>query len=144
MEPLNQDPNKGQAPAPKNTFSNWLNNLLGRTPQPTNAPAPEQPAMWTVFLKNNPYTPYTTVLRVLQEAFDLDFHAAQALMFQVHRSGENAQASIGTWPLDTAQTKVALAKAIEREDLRMGEAARFNKPEALEFPIAQAAEGDNG
>lgn len=67
---------------------------------------PQPPNMWAVLLWNDPVTPFGFVIAVLQQVFNHDEGAAQAIMLKAHNDGF---AVCAVHPKDVAETKVSNA-----------------------------------
>ena len=61
------------------------------------------PKRFDVILLNDDYTTMEFVVEVLQQFFNKEFKAAEAIMLKIHIDGE---AVCGTYSYDVAQTKV--------------------------------------
>ena len=61
------------------------------------------PKQFEVILLNDDYTTMEFVVEVLQQFFNKEFKAAEAIMLKIHIDGE---AVCGTYSYDVAQTKV--------------------------------------
>ena len=61
------------------------------------------PKRFDVILLNDDYTTMEFVVEVLQQFFNKEFQAAEAIMLKIHIDGE---AVCGTYSYDVAQTKV--------------------------------------
>ena len=61
------------------------------------------PKRFEVILLNDDYTTMEFVVEVLQQFFNKEFKAAEAIMLKIHIDGE---AVCGTYSYDVAQTKV--------------------------------------
>ena len=61
------------------------------------------PKRFNVILLNDDYTTMEFVVEVLQQFFNKEFKAAEAIMLKIHIDGE---AVCGTYSYDVAQTKV--------------------------------------
>ena len=61
------------------------------------------PERFDVILLNDDYTTMEFVVEVLQQFFNKEFKAAEAIMIKIHIDGE---AVCGTYSYDVAQTKV--------------------------------------
>ena len=61
------------------------------------------PKRFEVILLNDDYTTMEFVVEVLQQFFNKEFQAAEAIMLKIHIDGE---AVCGTYSYDVAQTKV--------------------------------------
>ena len=61
------------------------------------------PKRFDVILLNDDYTTMEFVVEVLQQFFNKEFKAAEAIMLKIHIDGE---AACGTYSYDVAQTKV--------------------------------------
>ena len=61
------------------------------------------PKRFDVILLNDDYTAMEFVVEVLQQFFNKEFKAAEAIMLKIHIDGE---AVCGTYSYDVAQTKV--------------------------------------
>ena len=61
------------------------------------------PKRFDVILLNDDYTTMEFVIEVLQQFFNKEFKAAEAIMLKIHIDGE---AVCGTYSYDVAQTKV--------------------------------------
>ena len=61
------------------------------------------PKRFDVILLNDDYTTMEFVVEVLQQFFNKEFKAAEAIMIKIHIDGE---AVCGTYSYDVAQTKV--------------------------------------
>lgn len=76
-------------------------------------PELEKPAMFTVVMLNDDYTPMEFVVAVLEMFFTLDREAATRIMLQVHSEGK---AQCGTFTRDIAETKAAQVNQFAREN----------------------------
>jgi len=63
----------------------------------------QTPKQFDVILLNDDYTSMEFVVEVLQQFFNKEFKAAEAIMLKIHIDGE---AVCGTYSYDVAQTKV--------------------------------------
>ena len=61
------------------------------------------PKRFDVILLNDDYTTMEFVVEILQQFFNKEFKAAEAIMLKIHIDGE---AVCGTYSYDVAQTKV--------------------------------------
>lgn len=67
----------------------------------------QPPAMWTVILHDDDFTPMAFVVQVLQQIFAKSEREATALMLRVHTQ---ARASVGRYTKEVALTKVLLTR----------------------------------
>lgn len=66
-----------------------------------------EPEMYNVVMLNDDTTTMDFVIEVLMNIFFKDFNTAKKLMLQIHYEG---QATVGTYTLDIAQSKVEKVK----------------------------------
>ena len=71
------------------------------------------PKRFDVFLLNDDYTTMEFVVEVLQQFFNKEFKAAEAIMLKIHIDGE---AVCGTYSYDVAQTKVTQVVDFSRQN----------------------------
>ena len=71
------------------------------------------PKRFDVILLNDDYTTMEFVIEVLQQFFNKEFKAAEAIMIKIHIDGE---AVCGTYSYDIAQTKVTQVIGYSRQN----------------------------
>ena len=71
------------------------------------------PKRFDVILLNDDYTTMEFVVEVLQQFFNKEFKAAEAIMLKIHIDGE---AVCGTYSYDVAQTKVTQVIDFSRQN----------------------------
>ena len=71
------------------------------------------PKRFDVILLNDDYTTMEFVVEVLQQFFNKEFQAAEAIMLKIHTNGE---AVCGTYSFDVAQTKVTQVIDFSRQN----------------------------
>ena len=73
----------------------------------------KKPKRFDVILLNDDYTTMEFVVEVLQQFFNKEFKAAEAIMLKIHIDGE---AVCGTYSYDVAQTKVTQVIGYSRQN----------------------------
>jgi len=73
----------------------------------------QEPRKYNVILHNDDFTTMEFVVKILVTIFRKTEEEANVLMMMVHKEG---QAVAGTYSLDVAQTKVAVATSKAREE----------------------------
>jgi ATP-dependent Clp protease adaptor protein ClpS len=73
----------------------------------------QQPPMLKVLIHNDDYTPAEFVIRVLAEVFRKAGPEADKITYEAHQHG---MAVVGTYPKEIAETKVAKANRMAKEE----------------------------
>ena len=71
------------------------------------------PALYTVYLLNDDYTPMEFVVEVLERYFSMNLQIATAIMLRVHQGGK---AVCGSYTREIAETKVAQVNEYARRN----------------------------